>query len=148
MNAVLTNSYPAMSELHCANDCLDDPAALQAFWNRYGYWFFRDVLDQQVIAKLRAVYAAHLAELGVVNRGDPELRYNGGDLSKVPDLAQATPLNAMHVERILFESTEIAAFFRRVFGCDPFWVPITVHRTVPPRADRSKPRLEFIHADD
>ena len=147
MNAVITEPYPAMRELHCANEYLDNPAALKAAWNRDGYWFFRDVLDKAVIARVRAVYAANLAELGLVDRNDPEVRYRGGDLTKVPDLAKATPLNAQHPERILYEAPTIRAFFNRIFGCDPFWVPITVHRTVPPRADRGLPRLEFIHAD-
>jgi len=136
-----------MRELNVSNDLLGDRAALQAAWDRDGYWFFRDVLDKDVIARIRGIYADYLAGLGLADREDPAIRYNGGDLSKLPNQANASPLNIAHVERELHEAPTVNAFFKKLFGCDPFWVPFTVHRTVPPALDRSLPRLEFIHHD-
>ena len=35
----------------------------------------------------------------------------------------------------------------RLFGCEPFWVPFTVHRTTPPAREPKASRFDFIHAD-
>lgn len=138
---------PAMRDLNCSNDLLGDHAALAAAWDRDGYWFFRDVLDKKVIADIRAVYAAYLRDMGVVDREAAELRYNGADYSAMPINSNLTRLNEEKVHRLLHEAPTINAFFARLFGCDPFWVPFTVHRTNPPVQDRASSRFDFIHED-
>lgn len=138
---------PAMRELNCSNDLLDDHAALAAAWDRDGYWFFRDVLDKKVIADIREVYAAYLRDMGVVDPDAPDLCYNGADYGAMPINSNLTKLNEDRVHRLLHDAPNINAFFTRLFGCDPFWVPFTVHRTNPPVRDRAKSRFDFIHED-
>jgi 1-deoxypentalenic acid 11beta-hydroxylase len=136
-----------MGELAVSNDLLGDRQALAAAWDRDGYWFFRGVLDAQVIAGIRQAYVEYLVEMGVADAGDPEARYNGADYTDLPINSNATRLNEHKVHRLLHEAPAINAFFARLFGCDPFWIPFTVHRTNPPVADRGRSRFDFIHND-
>jgi 1-deoxypentalenic acid 11beta-hydroxylase len=133
-----------MRELTVANDLLDQPQALQEAWERDGYWFFRDVLDKSVIASIRGLYIEHLAGLGVVDRNDPDALYNGADMTA---LVNSSPLNKAKAYRLLHESPTVNAFFTRLFGCAPFWVPFTVYRTTPPAREYKASRFDFIHAD-
>lgn len=147
MNMQTRALTPDMGELNCSNALLDDPEALAEAWDRDGYWFFRDVLDKDVIAGIRKVYVDYLVEMGVAYPTDPEHRYNGADYSSLPINSNLTKLNQAKVHKLLHEAPTVNAFFRRLFGCDPFWVPFTVHRTNPPVQDRSKSRFDFIHND-
>lgn len=147
MNMQTAQLMPEMGELNCSNDLLDDQQALADAWDRDGYWFFRGVLDRDVIAGIRKVYQNYLVEMGVADAGDPQCRYNGADYSSMPINSNVTKLNEAKVHKLLHESPAINAFFTRLFGCDPFWVPITVHRTNPPVRDRAKSRFDFIHDD-
>ena len=54
-----------MQELHVSNDLLSNRAALDEAWKRDGYWFFRDMLAREAVARLRAVYMEELAKLKV-----------------------------------------------------------------------------------
>lgn len=141
-----TRLLPAMRELNVSNHLLGDQKALAAAWERDGYWFFRDVLDKDVIAGIRKVYLDYLNELGVTDPEDPGL-YNGADLTNLPVNSNVNKLNERKVHTLLHEAPTINAFFRQLFGCEPFWVPFTVHRTNPPVTDPAKPRLDFIHED-
>ena len=147
MNIQAAHVLPEMGELYCSNHLLGDPKALAESWDRHGYWFFRDVLDKTVIANIRQVYVDYLVELGVVDPNDPKARYNGADLSNVPANSNRTKLNDRKVHKLLHEAPTINAFFEKLFGCDPFWVPITVHRANPPSTNRNKSRFDFIHED-
>lgn len=147
MNMQTQKIMPDMGELNVSNAALGDQEALARAWDRDGYWFFRDVLDKKVIARIRQVYVDYLVELGVANPDDPTARYNGGDLSKLPANVNETKLNQQKIHRMLHEAPEINAFFKKLFGCDPFWVPFTVHRHTPPIQDRTRSRFDFIHAD-
>ena len=138
---------PAMRELNCSNTLLGDPQALAEAWERDGYWFFRDVLDREVIARIRQVYVDYLVEMGVTDPVDPAHRYNGADYSGLPINSNLSKLNEAKAHKLLHEAPTINAFFEKLFGCAPFWVPFTVHRTNPPVRDRAKSRFDFIHAD-
>lgn len=138
---------PVMGELNVSNDLIGDPAALKAAWDRDGYWFFRDVLDKDVIAQIRKVYIEYLAEHGLVDPTDPEARYTGADYSSLPINSNQTELNRRKVHKLLHEAPTVNAFFTRLFGCDPFWVPFTVHRGNPPVRDKGRSRFDMIHAD-
>jgi hypothetical protein len=147
MNMQARPPLPEMGELNISNHLLDDPAGLAAAWDRDGYWFFRDVLDKAVIADIRRVYVDYLADMGVTDPADPQHRYNGADYSGLPINSNLTRLNEQKVHRLLHEAPTINAFFQRLFGCDPFWVPFTVHRTNPPATGLSRSRFDFIHDD-
>ena len=147
MNMHKSQITPQMGEFNVANHLLGDQQALQAAWDRDGYWFFRDVLDKDVIGRIRQVYVDYLVEMGVTDPNDPDARYNGADYSNLPINSNSTKLNDRKVHKMLHEAPTINAFFSRLFGCDPFWVPFTVHRTNPPVTDRNRSRFDFVHAD-
>ena len=147
MNMHPSSLMPEMGELNCSNHLLGDRKALAEAWDRDGYWFFRDVLDQEVIARIRQTYVDYLVRMGVADRGDPEHRYNGADFSALPINTNGTRLNDCKAHKLLHEAPTINVFFEKLFGCAPFWVPFTVHRTNPPVKDKYKPRFDFIHED-
>jgi len=147
MNMHIPNVLPAMGELQVSNHLLGDQKALAEAWDRDGYWFFRDVLDKGVIARIRDVYANYLADMGLVDRDDPEARYNGADYAHLPINTNISRLNDEKVHKLLHEAPEINAFFAKLFGCEPFWVPFTVHRANPPVQDKTRSRFDFIHED-
>lgn len=142
-----TPVFPAMGELNVSNHLLGDMDGLKAAWDRDGYWFFRDVLDKDVIANIRGTYMRYLADQGLADADDPEARCRGGDLDAIRGVTNESRLNDSKAHRLLHEAPTINAFFTRLFGCAPFWVPFTVHRTTPPAADRDRSRFDFIHAD-
>lgn len=147
MNVAHPNLVPSTREPKTHNHLIGDLPALEEAIDRDGYWFFRDVLDKDAIGAIRKVYQDYLVEMGVADADDPECRYNGADYSGLPINSNVTKLNEAKVHRMLHEAPAINAFFTRLFGCDPFWVPITVHRTNPPVQDRSGSRFDFIHDD-
>jgi hypothetical protein len=136
---------PQMSELHVANAYLGDRAALNAAWERDGYWFFRDVLDQAAVARFRQVYANALGDLGFVDPTDSDLRYNGSNLESFPPrlyaLAKVRPWSKFLAE------PPIHAFFAQAIGDEPFWVPQVEYRATPPARQRNRTRFDFIHQD-
>lgn len=147
MNMHAQTLLPAMGELNVSNDLLGDQAALAAAWERDGYWFFRDVLDRAVIGRIRQVYVDYLADMGLVEPDDATARYNGKDYAHLPINTNVTRLNDEKVHRLLHDAPTINAFFAKLFGCDPVWLPFTVHRTNPPVKDRTRSRFDFIHED-
>lgn len=147
MNAQLQAPLPTFKELNVSNRFIGDRQALDAAWQRDGYWFFRDVLDKEVIARVRRTYLNYLVDLGAVQLNDSAQGYAVRDVSQLPSSVNTTLLNQRRVERMITEAPTINAFFKKIFDCDPFWVPFTVHRTVAPNADHALPRLEFIHHD-
>ncbi|MGO8858232.1 MAG: phytanoyl-CoA dioxygenase family protein [Steroidobacteraceae bacterium] len=146
MNASLKNIFTDMPELHVSNSLLGDAAALQAAWDRDGYWFFRDVLDAAAIGRARSQFAGYLEELGVADRCDPRLSYNGSSLAAFPPIIEKLAADKV-CETTIMNDARINPFFARLFGCPPFWIPFTQYRATPPAADRSKSRFDFIHED-
>jgi hypothetical protein len=136
---------PAMRELHVANPHLGNRAALDAAWERDGYWFFRDVLDKAAVERFRQVYATALGDLGFVDPTDAELRYNGASLASFPPRLYALA-ELRHWSRFLAEQP-IHAFFAQAIGDEPFWVPQVEYRATPPAQDRNRTRFDFIHQD-
>ena len=153
MNASLENAGPAMRALHVSNELLGDQSALRAAWERDGYWFFRDVLDREAIGRARQMFVDYLDELGMTKRSDPQARYIGTSLNALNSLQGYSP-TAMEglaetkvVQRTIMVDPKINAFFERLFGCAPFWVPFTQYRAMPPVGDRNKSRFDLIHYD-
>lgn len=145
MNAPNADITPAMGELRVSNSLLSDHAALAEAWELDGYWFFRDVLDRAVIDRIRGIYVDYLAETGVADPADPQIRYSGGDLSRLSP--RMDPLVERQIYRELHEAPTINAFFAHLFGVAPFWLPFTEYRATPPAADRARSRFDFIHED-
>lgn len=148
------NTLP-MRELNVSNHLLGDRAALNAAWERDGYWFFRDVIDQGALARLREVYLKCLREDGVI---DPNVTdaavYNGASLDKVrvgrtgtPELVAADPLVPLNPKAEFLADPAIHKLFSELLGDEPFWVPISEYRVEQPNRDRNRSRFSFIHCD-
>jgi hypothetical protein len=139
------NTLPPTRELNVSNDLLDDRDALDAAWERDGYWFFRDVLDRDAVGRLRGVYMDLLAQYGVADRSDPEARYNGASLESFP--FRMDPLSKRKAWKPFVTDPAIHGFFRRLLRDDPFWVPTVEYRATPPARDRNRPRMDYVHQD-
>ncbi|MBW8814208.1 MAG: phytanoyl-CoA dioxygenase family protein [Caulobacterales bacterium] len=143
-------ALPAMGELKTHNHLLGDRAALDAAWTRDGYWFFRDMLDRAAVGRLRAEFVAELERQGVIDPvGDApteaSVRYNGASLAAYP--FRMEPLAERQPWRAFVAEPAIDAFFTRLFGEPPFWVPVVEYRATPPAQDRSRARFDGIHQD-
>lgn len=155
MNAVASrdpSGDPPIREFKISNPLLEDRAALDAAWDRDGYWFFRDVLDKAAIARLRSVYLEVLARLGVVDTSRSDVAiYNGASLDNYPITMGGNPaldpLLALDPMRAFIEEPAIGDFFTKVFGDQPFWVPNTEYHAVPPNKEHRGSRFNFIHCD-
>ncbi len=146
MNAALNPaSLPPMQELHVSNALLSDRAALDAAWERDGYWFFRDVLDRDAVGRLRKVYVEELAKLKVADPADPLTRYNGASLEGFP--FRMEPLVEKKAWKPFVTEAPIHAFFQRLLADEPFWVPTVEYRATPPAADRARHRFDYVHQD-
>jgi ectoine hydroxylase-related dioxygenase (phytanoyl-CoA dioxygenase family) len=143
---------PAIREFNVSNHLLGDRAALDAAWERDGYWFFREVLDKNAIARLRAVYLQVLDKLGVIDPGHTDAAvYNGASLEKFPIVMGGDPaidpLLALHPMRQFIAEPAIKAFFAQLFGDEVFWVPNTEYHTLPPNPQHTGSRFNYVHAD-
>ncbi len=143
----------AMPEFNVSNHLLGDRAALDAAWQRDGYWFFRDVLDKEAIARTRAIYLDVLNELGVI---DPSVTdaglYNGASLDNYPIYMggpkEEDPLIARYPRDQFVNEPQIKAFFESVFGDEVVWVPNSEFQAVPPKGENwGSSRFNFVHCD-
>ena len=155
MNAVPESGLtanPPIREFRVSNDLLGDRAALDAAWERDGYWFFRKVLDLGALARLRAVYLKVLGDLGVLDTRHSDVAiYNGAPLDNYPikmggDPA-IDPLLALDPMKAFVEDPPVRAFFTKVFGDEPFWVPNTEYHAVPPNPAHRGSRFNYVHCD-
>jgi hypothetical protein len=151
INSPFADTLP-MRELTVSNHLLGDRAALDAVWERDGYWFFRDVLDKDAIGRLRAVYLDVMRDLGVIDPDrDDAAVHNGAPLDDFPIRNDGTsggdPLMARYPRNQFVAEPTIQAFFAQLFGDDVFWVPNTEYHALPPGAGRPGRRFNFIHCD-
>jgi hypothetical protein len=155
MNAIVKSRFadtPAMQEFNISNHLLGDRAALDAAFARDGYWFFRNVLDLEAVARLRAVYLEILNQLGVIEPGhDDAAIYNGAPLDHYPIKMSGDPsidpLLKRYPANAFVQETKIKAFFEELFGGEVFWVPNTEFHAVPPNHGHSGKRLNYVHQD-
>ncbi len=143
---------PAMPELNTANHLLGDKAALDAAWERDGYWFFRDVLDKDAIATVRAEFIDVLNDLGVVEPGRTDVAiYNGAPLDDYPIRMggdpKIDPLLARHPRNSFVENPKIKAFFESLLGDEVVWVPNSEFHAVPPSGSDQPSRFNYVHHD-
>ena len=154
---------PSMQELNVSNGLLGNRQALDAAWERDGYWFFRDVLNKDAIARARAEFISVLEDLGVVEPGCTDAAvYNGAPLDDYPIRMGGDPtkdpLLARYPREILTEDPQIKAFFEELFGDEVFWVPNSEFHAVPPdqegfrylkdgKDEKQSSRFNYVHAD-
>lgn len=134
-----------MHTLHASNDLLGDRAALDAAWERDGYWFFRDVLDHGALGRLRATYLSVLGELGVIDPRDPLAHHNGATLADFPPKLEI--LSERRAYRSFTAEPAIRKFFMRLLGDAPFWIPTVEYHVTPPNGDRNRSRFNYVHQD-
>lgn len=143
---------PAMPEFNTSNHLLGNRAALDAAWERDGYWFFRDVLDQDAIAAVRAEFLSVLGELGVVDPSHNDAAiYNGASLENYPIKMggdpEIDPLLARYPMKGFTSNPKIKAFFEDLLGDEVIWVPNSEFHAVPPSGGGQPSRFNFVHAD-
>ena len=142
-----------LGQLNASNHLLGNRAALRQAWARDGYWYFRNVLDREVIAQMRAVWIDYLQRAGLIDPGVHENRYNGAQaLEKylqpgADALSQIVEFNERNLHTLLTEHPGINATMRQILGDDPFWLPIAEYRANPPGSDPGRERLIYPHQD-
>ena len=143
---------PPFREFTVSNHLLGDRAALDAAWDRDGYWFFRDVLDKSVIARVRAVYLDVLNQLGVIDpsRTDAAV-HNGASLEGYPIVMggppHEDPLLARYPRDTLVDEPSVKKFFTELFGDEVFWVPNSEFQAFPPQPGYKGSRFNYLHCD-
>jgi hypothetical protein len=133
MTAVLPPVIRDMKPLKRSNDLVGDPQALFQRIAEDGYVYLQGVLDPDAVARLRGKYLDFLKGLGVIDAGATEPIWNGADLSDYP--LKAEPLHAAKVWRDFVREPAIDAFFTRLVGGKPFWIPIVEYRVTAPSAE-------------
>jgi hypothetical protein len=141
-----------MTELNTANHLLGNRAALDAAWERDGYWFFRDVLDRRAIGRLRATYLKVLADVGAIDdSAGTEAIHNGSSLADFPiarhDRVNEDPLQRLNPMKEFVAEPSVHALFRNLIDDEPVWLPVTEYHATPPRQDRNRNRFNFLHRD-
>lgn len=143
--AQATNNLPHMDELRAANHAIGNRAELNQIMVERGYWFFRDVLDKDVITEMRDVFIDVLVKKGVVDPGARRPVWNGAPLDDFPE-----KIEVLHERRLWQDFVRrpvINAFFERLFGEAVFWVPSVEYRITPPRQDRPADPVIGRHQD-
>lgn len=136
---------PKMAALRVSNALLGDRGALDAAWARDGYWFFRNVIDQGAVGRLRDVYLALLADLGQVEAKDTHAIWTGASLDNFPH--RMSPLSRRKAWKPFVAEPPVHAFFSSLLGDEPFWVPTTEYRATPPEQNPTTPYFNFVHQD-
>lgn len=135
------DSFP---DLNVSNHLLGDQKGLAEAWKRDGYWFFRNVLDQDAVAAFRNAYVEELARQGVLDPKDPLAIYNGK-----PFDAAAFRANLRHGDswRTFVDTPSVHEFFKQLLGDEPHWIANIVNRGTPPGGDPDGERTMYIHQD-
>ncbi|RYD97826.1 MAG: hypothetical protein EOP61_16220 [Sphingomonadales bacterium] len=151
MNSMRFSLAPKTHEPKTHNHLIGDYAALDEALERDGYWFFRDVLDKDAIARLRKVYTDELEKLGVIDPvGDTptekSIGYNGtGDVANMP--RHMEPLAERNASPDFLKEKSIHDTLVKLLGEEPFWKPVIEYRATPPAQDASPQCITGFHQD-
>ena len=143
---------PTGSEPKTHNHLIGNLPALQQALDRDGYWFFRDVLDKDAVARFRKIYTDELEAVGAIDPvGDTStagsVRPGRGQPSIDVNLISGMPFSRSSVWRSFVEDKPIHDFLVRLLGEEPFWKPSAVYRTTPPRPESAANRITGYHQD-
>ncbi len=146
-----STNTPPMGEFKVSNSLLGNRAALDEAWERDGYWFFRDVLDRDAVARVTAIYLDVMKSLDMIDANAKEAIHNGTSLENFPltnhNNLERDPLFLLNPMKAFVAEPAIHAFFKRLIGDEPAWLPVTEYHVTPPRQDRNRSRFNFIHRD-
>lgn len=144
----LSRDIGLLPPLNESNALIGDRAALDAAWERDGYWFFRDVLNGPALQAFQSEHLAQLAEYGVVDPGAQEPLFNGGEMKDLPKRLSAEYGQSGTMQgspwKALVADPQIHAFFTTVLGHEPAWVPIAESRMLPPDRGELLDRNPFV----
>lgn len=141
----MLHDHPAMPPLNDSTALIGDPTALAAAMDRDGYWFFRGVLDQGALKRLKARYMAVLRDMRVVNTDANDAVWNGMSLEDFPEKIE--PLHIARTWRNFVAEPAIHAFFTKLLGTAPFWIPSVEYRITPPKLHAVNDELTGRHQD-
>jgi hypothetical protein len=148
-----------LGRLNVSNHLLGNREALGQAWARDGYWYFKSVLDRELIARLRGVWIEYLQRVGLIDPGVNENRYNGSrSLAQYLEpeaesrktgvsLSHISEFNERNLHTLLTDNPQVNATMRQILGDDPFWLPIAEYRANPPGYDPARNRLIYPHQD-
>lgn len=137
--------HAAMAPLHDSTELLGDRVALDAAMQRDGYWYFRGVLDLGAVARLRERFMTVLKDMAVIDADATESIWNGTPLDDFPEKIEA--LHDQRVWRSFVAEPAIHAFFTRLLGVAPFWIPSVEYRMTPPNRKVAGDPLTGRHQD-
>src|SRR3546814_5547507 len=107
MATVTTEDLRNMTPLRVANHTVGKPDETLAMMEEDGYVYFRDVLDQGAVGRLRQRYMDVLVDWGVVDPGAREPIWNGADLSTFP-----VKIEPLHDARSEEHTSELQSLMR------------------------------------
>lgn len=145
-----TGKNLALPKLRVSNAIIDDADALRGAIERDGYWFFENVLDHEAVERLRQAYVDELTEIGIVDAGDEDFRYNGRPLDQLPKNPVTGTIKGMFERapwKEFVREPAVEALFRKILKADPAWMPILGYRVAKPLSDPASERFEFVHQD-
>ena len=151
MNSSRFSRAPKTHEPKTHNHLLGDYAALDHAMDTDGYWFFRDVLDKDAVARLRKVYLEELVKLDVIDPTDAasaekSVPYNGrGNLERMP--IHMEPLCEREATQNFLKEKPIHDWLVKLLGEEPFWKPVVEYRATPPARDESPKYVTGFHQD-
>lgn len=129
----MTLSIPtdqALDQLEDAAPMLGDRAALDEFWVRNGYLFFRGVFSDAAVAPVREEIMRVLADNGYIEP-DRELPiWTGRGLSGFGTRPEA--IYGRNLAERFFETAEVKQLLREIIDDEPVFLPIEVYRFTPP----------------
>jgi ectoine hydroxylase-related dioxygenase (phytanoyl-CoA dioxygenase family) len=146
----VSSAERTMGQLNVSNHLLGNREALKQAWERDGYWYFKGVLDLDVIAAMRAEWLGFLKRGGMIDPDRNENRYKGPqapDANQLEALSRLTEFNERNIHKMLTENPKINATMKQILGDDPFWLPIAEYRANPPGCDPVGDRFIYPHQD-
>jgi ectoine hydroxylase-related dioxygenase (phytanoyl-CoA dioxygenase family) len=132
-----------MRELETSNHLLGNREALDASFEKNGYWAFKNVLDMDAIRSLRQKYIEVLEKDGLVRPGDEALEYTGKPKTYLGEFW----LEDRNEYKSFVNNPKIKGFIEEVVGEEIAWVPIFQYRAVTPLGSIPADRRQFWHTD-
>jgi ectoine hydroxylase-related dioxygenase (phytanoyl-CoA dioxygenase family) len=133
-----------MRTLETSNHLIGDQAALEAQFEKNGYWFFKDVLDIDALKRLRKKYINVLENFGLVKYGNDTLEYTGRSFDAFPGRFKLKDMDAW---KSFANNSKIKNFVEEVMGEKIIWIPIVEYRAVRPLGRVPADRFQFWHCD-